>query len=92
MFGGHVIDACSEQELDVPEQVAAVVAMEDRSIAAALDSIRQNVCRNLSDAEAVQSKTGSQHTGTTSEKISWSNTPEEIRHIQIKRAQKLLLR
>ncbi len=73
-------------------QSTDVVAIDDRSVAAALHYIRANACRGLSVAEVVRNSQVSRSTLERQLRKYLGRTPqEEIRNVQIKRAQELIL-
>lgn len=79
------IDVATRQSTDV-------VAIDDRSVAAALRYIREHACRGLSVDEVVRNSTVSRSTLERQVRRYLGRTPqEEIRRVQIKRAQELLL-
>lgn len=73
-------------------QSTDVVAIEDREIAAALRFIREHACRGISVAEVVKHNPVSRSTLERQLRKYLGRTPqEEIRQVQVKRAQELLL-
>lgn len=73
-------------------QSTDVVAIDDRQIAVALHYIRSNACRGISVNEVVANCPVSRSTLERLVRKYLGRTPqEEIRHVQIKRAQELLL-
>ncbi|MCC9641808.1 DNA-binding transcriptional regulator [Rhodopirellula sp. JC740] len=73
-------------------QSTDVVAMEDREVAAALRYIREHACRGVSVEEVVRNSTISRSTLERQVRKYLGRTPqEEIRRVQIKRAQELML-
>lgn len=73
-------------------QSTDVVAIDDRRLAAALQYIRENACRGLSVDEVVKNNAISRSTLERGVRKYIGRTPqEEIRHVQIKRVQELLL-
>ena len=72
-------------------QSTDVVAIDDRSVASALQYIREHACRGLSVAEVVKHNPISRSTLERQIRKYLGRTPqEEIRHVQIKRAKELL--
>ncbi|MEM7473529.1 MAG: DNA-binding transcriptional regulator [Planctomycetota bacterium] len=73
-------------------QSTDVVAIDDREVAAALRYIRENACRGLSVEEVVRNSSISRSTLERQVRKYLGRTPqEEIRNVQIKRAQELML-
>ncbi len=73
-------------------QSTDVVAIDDRQIAAALHFIRENACRGLTVQDVVSQCKVSRSTLERLVRRYLGRTPqEEIRHVQIKRVQELLL-
>ena len=73
-------------------QSTDVVAIEDREVAEALHYIRENACRGISVNEVVEHCELSRSTLERQVRKHLGRTPqEEIRHVQIKRVQELLL-
>jgi LacI family transcriptional regulator len=73
-------------------QSTDVVAIEDRSVASALQYIREHACRGISVQEVVQNNPVSRSTLERQVRKHLGRTPqEEIRHVQIKRVRELLL-
>lgn len=73
-------------------QSTDVVAIEDRDVAAALRYIRMHACRGLTVDEVVKSSACSRSTLERQVRKYLGRTPqEEIRYVQIKRAQELML-
>ena len=73
-------------------QSTDVVAIDDRDIATALQYIREHACRGLSVAEVVRHNPVSRSTLERQVRKYLGRTPqEEIRNVQIKRAQELLV-
>ena len=73
-------------------QSTDVVAIDDREVAAALRYIREHACRGLSVDEVVRNSEVSRSTLERQVRKYLGRTPqEEIRRVQIKRAQELLL-
>ena len=68
-----------------------MVAIEDREVAAALRFIRENACRGISVDEVVHQSNVSRSTLERKVRKYLGRSPqEEIRHVQMKRAQALL--
>lgn len=75
-----------------PRQSTDVVAIDDRDIATTLRYIREHACRGLTVEEVVRNNPVSRSTLERQVRKYLGRTPqEEIRHVQIKRAQELLL-
>ncbi len=73
-------------------QSTDVVAIEDRELASALRYIREHACRGLTVEEVVKNNPVSRSTLERQVRKYLGRTPqEEIRHVQIKRVQELLL-
>ncbi|MEM8671405.1 MAG: DNA-binding transcriptional regulator [Planctomycetota bacterium] len=73
-------------------QSTDVVAIEDADVAAALHYIREHACRGVSVAEVVSHCPISRSTLERQVRKYLGRTPqEEIRHVQIKRSQELML-
>lgn len=89
--------AANETQLIEPLGVATrqstdVVAIENREVAFALQYIRENACRGISVEEVVRNSDVSRSTLERQVRKYLGRTPqEEIRHVQIKRAQELML-
>ena len=73
-------------------QSTDVVAIDDKEVAAALRYIREHACRGVSVDEVVRHSTVSRSTLERQVRKYLGRTPqEEIRYVQIKRAQELML-
>jgi LacI family transcriptional regulator len=73
-------------------QSTDVVAIDDRDISAALHYIRENACRGIKVEDVVRNNAVSRSTLERQVRKYLGRTPQnEIRHIQIKRVQELLL-
>ena len=73
-------------------QSTDVVAIDDPDIAAALQYIRENACRGISVQEVTQNVSVSRSTLERQLRKYLGRTPqEEIRHVQVRRIQELLL-
>lgn len=73
-------------------QSTDVVAIEDPTIAAALQYIRQNACRGISVDDVLQNASLSRSSLERKVRKHLGRTPqEEIRHVQIKKAKELLM-
>jgi LacI family transcriptional regulator len=73
-------------------QSTDIVAIEDHTIAAALQYIRQNACRGITVEDVLQNASLSRSSLERKVRKHLGRTPqEEIRHVQIKKAKELLM-